>query len=97
MWSLDKEKTKLKADIHFCKSNLAALDACKKEELKWLAQKYNDVKLLSTQKGQKDYHFSQKLRELWDQEDNRYKELDYSEQQLEMIESEIHYYMHSTL
>ena len=48
-------------------------------------------------KGKRDYRLSRKIRQIWDDQDDMFEELDYAEQQLEMIQSELKYYMHSTL
>ena len=58
MWSLDNEKTKVKATITYCKSNLATLEKAEKNELSHLAQKFNDLTLTSAQKGKRDYRLS---------------------------------------
>ena len=97
MWYLDNEKTKLKVTINYCKSNLAALEMAKKNELSHLAEKFNDLMLMRAHKGKRDYQLSQKIRQIWDDQDDTFEELDYAEQQLEMIESELSYYMYSTV
>ena len=95
MWRLDNKKTKVKATITYCKSNLAALEKAEKQELSHLAEKFNDVTLKSAHKGKRDYRLSRKIRENWDDQDETWEELEYAEQSLEMLESELKYYMHS--
>ena len=82
MWYLDNEKTKLKATINYCKSNL---------------EKFDGPMLMRVHKGKRDHQLSQKIRKIWDDQDDMFEELEYAEQQLEMIECELSYYMHSTV
>ena len=96
MWWLDTKKTKVKATISFCKSNLAVLEKAEQNELSHLAQKFDDLTLKSAQKGTRDHRLSRKIRQIWDEQDDTWEEMEYAEQNLEMVESEIKHYMHST-
>ena len=78
MWYLDNQKTKLKVMINYCKSNLATLETTEKNELRHLAEKFNDITLMRVHKGKRDYRLSQKIHQIWDDQDDTFEELDYA-------------------
>ena len=97
LWSLDKEFTKIKSEICFCKSNKYALDKAEKKEIRRLCEIYHDEKLQHVTKTTKDHRISRKLKDIWSEQEQMCKDLKYYEVQLGVIKEEIDYYMHSTM
>ena len=97
LWGLDKECTKIKSEICYCKSEKDALDMAKKKEIQWLCKIYHDEKLQNITKTMKDHRISQKLKDICSEQEQMCDDLEYYEVQLGVIKQEIAYYMHSTM
>ena len=97
LWGLDKEFTKIKSEICFCKLEKDALDKAEKKEIRRLCEIYHDEKLQHVTKTTKDHRISRKLKDIWSEQEQMVEDLEYYEVQLGVIKKEIDYYMHSTM
>ena len=73
--SLDKECTKIKSEICFCKSEKDALDKAEKKEIKRLCEIYHDEKMQHVTKTTKDHRISRKLKDIWSEQEQMVDDL----------------------
>ena len=88
---------KIKLEICFCKSEIDALDKAEKKEIRRLCEIYHNEKLQHVTKTTKDHRISQKLKDIWSEQEQMCENLEYYEVQLGVIKEEIDYYMHSIM
>ena len=76
LWGLDKEFTKIKSEICFCKSEKDALDKAEKKEIRCLCEIYHDDKLQHVTTTTKDHRISRKLKDIWSEQEQMVKDLE---------------------